>query len=68
MKHPNQQISLIINGRQYQLIVDDHKMLSYTIPEKAGFTATKAGCEQGSCGAYTLMMNDKAILRFITMP
>ncbi len=61
-----QQISLKINGRQYHLLVDDHEMLSHVIREKVGLTGTKVGCEQGSCGACTVLMNGKAVLSCIT--
>jgi 4-hydroxybenzoyl-CoA reductase alpha subunit len=61
-----QQISLKINGRKYDLLVGDHEMLSHVIREKAGLTGTKVGCEQGSCGACTVLVNDKAVLSCIT--
>jgi len=61
-----QQISFKINGKQHQLLVDEHEMLSHVIREKVGLTGTKVGCEQGSCGACTVLMNDKAILSCIT--
>ena len=61
-----QKISLKINGKFYHLLVDDHEMLSHVIREKAGLTGTKVGCEQGSCGACTVLMNGKAVLSCIT--
>ncbi|MEI6576263.1 MAG: molybdopterin cofactor-binding domain-containing protein [Bacteroidota bacterium] len=61
-----QQIVLNINGRPYDLLVDEHEMLSHVIREKAGLTGTKVGCEQGSCGACTVLVNDKATLSCIT--
>ncbi|MEI6436247.1 MAG: molybdopterin cofactor-binding domain-containing protein [Bacteroidota bacterium] len=61
-----QQISIKINGKQYHLLADDHEMLSHLIREKAGLTGTKTGCQQGSCGACTVLMNGKAVLSCIT--
>ncbi|MCX6277800.1 MAG: molybdopterin-dependent oxidoreductase [Bacteroidetes bacterium] len=61
-----QQIAIKINGKQYHLLADDHEMLSHLIREKAGLTGTKTGCEQGSCGACTVLMNGNAVLSCIT--
>ena len=61
-----QQISVTINGRPYQFLAGDHEMLSHLIREKAGLTGTKVGCEQGSCGACTVLLNGKAVLSCIT--
>ncbi len=47
-------------------MVGDHEMLARVIREKAGLTGTKVGCEQGSCGACTVLVDDKAVLSCIT--
>ncbi len=62
MKH----IKLKINGKQHEFLVNDHEMLSNVIREKAGLTGTKVGCEQGSCGACTVMVNKEPVLSCIT--
>jgi len=59
-------INLKINGRKFELLVDPHEMLSSVIREKAGFTGTKIGCEQGSCGACTVLVNKEPVLSCIT--
>ncbi len=60
------QIKLKINGKQHVFLVNDHEMLSNVIREKAGLTGTKIGCEQGSCGACTVMVNKEPVLSCIT--
>ncbi len=60
------QISLNVNNRQYKILVDEHELLSTVIREKIGLTGTKIGCEQGSCGACTVLVNNKPILSCIT--
>lgn len=60
------QIKLKINGKQYDLLVNNHEMLSSVIREKAGLTGTKIGCEQGSCGACTVLVNNEPVLSCIT--
>ncbi len=61
-----QQINLKINNKQYHFLVSAHEMLSHVIREKAGLTGTKIGCEQGSCGACTVLLNNVAVLSCIT--
>jgi len=60
------QISLNINNKFYNILVDEHELLSNVIREKIGLTGTKIGCEQGSCGACTVLVNNKAVLSCIT--
>jgi len=59
-------INIKINNKVYNFLVDDHEMLSNVIREKAGLTGTKIGCEQGSCGACTVMVNKEPVLSCIT--
>ena len=60
------QLKLTINSKQYNFLVNEHEMLASIIREKAGLTGTKIGCEQGSCGACTILANDEAVLSCIT--
>ena len=60
------QIGLNINGKQFHLLVEEHEMLSTVIRERAGLTGTKIGCEQGSCGACTVLVNNEPVLSCIT--
>ncbi|NVO01104.1 MAG: molybdopterin-dependent oxidoreductase [Bacteroidetes bacterium] len=60
------QINFKVNGKHYGLLVNSHEMLSTVIREKVGLTGTKIGCEQGSCGACTVLVNNKPVLSCIT--
>ncbi len=60
------QIKLNINDVSYEFLVDEHEMLANTIRNRAGLTGTKLGCEQGSCGACTVLINDVPALSCIT--
>src|ERR1035437_5541821 len=60
------QLNLKVNGKQYNFLVNDHEMLSSVIREKVGLTGTKVGCEQGSCGACTVLVNNEPVLSCIT--
>lgn len=60
------QLSIKINGKQFEVLVNDHEMLSTVIRERVGLTGTKIGCEQGSCGACTVLVNNEPVLSCIT--
>ncbi len=60
------QIRLNVNGKTHDLLVKEDEMLSHVIREKVGLTGTKTGCDQGSCGACTVIVNNKAVLSCIT--
>lgn len=59
-------IEVKINGKQFDVLINEHDMLSTVIRQKVGLTGTKLGCEQGSCGACTVLVNDKPVLSCIT--
>ena len=60
------QINIKVNGKNFDLLVNEHEMLSHVIREKVGLTGTKVGCEQGSCGACTVIVNNEPVLSCIT--
>ena len=60
------QLSITINGKKHDILIGEHEMLSTVIREKAGLTGTKIGCEQGSCGACTVLVNNEPVLSCIT--
>ena len=59
-------LKLNVNGKQHEVLVEEHEMLSHVIREKVGLTGTKIGCEQGSCGACTVLVNNEPVLSCIT--
>lgn len=59
-------LKITVNGRGYEVLVRDHEMLAHVIREKLGLTGTKIGCEQGSCGACTILANGEPVLSCIT--
>ncbi|MDO8367274.1 MAG: molybdopterin-dependent oxidoreductase [Saprospiraceae bacterium] len=60
-----ERIKFKINGKQYELLVEPHEMLSAVIRDKIGLTGTKIGCEQGTCGACTVLADGKPVLSCI---
>ncbi|MGB4585905.1 MAG: (2Fe-2S)-binding protein [Rectinemataceae bacterium] len=42
--------------------LDDATTLSYVLREKLGFTGLKVSCDEGACGACTVIMDGRAVL------
>ena len=51
-------ITLAINGRRHQLLVESRWSLLFVLREKLGLTGTKVGCERGECGACTVLIDN----------
>ena len=41
--------------------------LSYLLREKMGYTGLKVACDEGACGACTIIMDGKTILSCLTL-
>jgi xanthine dehydrogenase YagT iron-sulfur-binding subunit len=52
------QVTLHINGRRKQMLVEPRWSLGYVLRERLGLTGTKLGCERGECGACTVLVNE----------
>ena len=55
-----QLIRLNINEDIYQIAVKPKELLVDVLRDKIGVTGTKRGCDTGSCGACTVLINGKA--------
>ena len=51
-------VTLNINGRPHQLLVEPRWTLLHVLREQLGLTAAKIGCERGECGSCTVLMDD----------
>jgi len=51
------EISLNINGETYPVVVKSHHTLVRVLREQLGLTGTKIGCENGECGACTVLLD-----------
>jgi xanthine dehydrogenase YagT iron-sulfur-binding subunit len=52
-------VTLRVNGRSYQQLVEPRWSLAYVLREELQITGTKVGCERGECGACTVLIDDK---------
>lgn len=55
-------VTLTLNGREEQMLVKPGETLLETLREGRGLTGARRGCEQGTCGACTVLVDGKAML------
>jgi xanthine dehydrogenase YagT iron-sulfur-binding subunit len=60
-------VRLQINGQTREVTVDNRTSLLDMLREQAGLTGTKKGCDQGACGACTVMVNDQRVVSCLTL-
>ena len=58
---PSEHVSLTINGRRYAIDLDPRTTLLDALREHFGLTGSKKGCDQGQCGACTIIVNGQRI-------
>jgi len=61
MQNMKQEIKLKVNGAPYEVFVEPWKTLLDVLREEIGLTGVKSGCEEGECGACTVLVDGKAV-------
>ena len=64
---PNENVRLTVNGRQHALALDPRTTLLDALREQLALTGTKKGCDQGQCGACTIIVNGQRINSCLTL-
>jgi len=54
-------IDLIVNGKPVSALVDPRQHLADFLREKLHLTGTHLGCEQGACGACTVLLDGQPV-------
>jgi xanthine dehydrogenase YagT iron-sulfur-binding subunit len=68
VEHPAARpITLRVNGKDHALAVDARVSLLDALREHLGLTGTKKGCNQGACGACTVLHGEKRILACLAL-
>jgi xanthine dehydrogenase YagT iron-sulfur-binding subunit len=60
-------VRLTVNGEPRQLEVDPRQSLLDVLRETLDLTGTKKGCNQGACGACTILLDGKRINSCLTL-
>ena len=55
-------LQLWVNGQEYELSVEPRRTLLDALRNDLGLTGTKKGCDEGTCGACTVLVDGQAIL------
>jgi carbon-monoxide dehydrogenase small subunit len=54
-------VVLIVNGAEHHLAVEPRRLLADALREDLGLTGTHLGCEQGACGACTVLLDGRSV-------
>jgi len=60
-------VAFTLNGNAQNEFVETGSTLLWVLREKLGFTGTKNGCSQGSCGACTVLIGGEPRLSCLTL-
>ena len=55
------ELRITVNGQLRQLLVEPYCSLLDTLRDELDLTGTKKGCDEGDCGACTVILNGKAV-------
>lgn len=54
-------VTLNVNGREHELVLESRKTLADTLRQDLGLTGTHLGCEHGICGACTVLLDGEPV-------
>jgi carbon-monoxide dehydrogenase small subunit len=54
-------VGVVVNGETHEREVEPRLLLSDFLRHEIGLTGTHVGCEQGACGACTILLDGEAI-------
>lgn len=60
-------ISLTVNGRAYQKVVEARRTLGDFVRQDLGLTGTHLACEHGVCGACTVLVDGQPVRSCLTL-
>ncbi len=60
-------IKLHVNGEEFEVLTEVNKTLLEVLREDLGLTGTKRGCDLGTCGACTVLIDGRPHLSCLTL-
>jgi carbon-monoxide dehydrogenase small subunit len=60
-------LKLHVNGEEFEVLTEVHRTLLEVLRENLGLTGTKRGCDLGTCGACTVLIDGKPYLSCLTL-
>ncbi|MCY0864844.1 MAG: (2Fe-2S)-binding protein [Sulfobacillus sp.] len=66
MHNQRESVSLTVNGVQHTVDVEPRWTLADVLRHQLGLTGTHVGCEQGACGACTVLLDGEPVRSCLT--
>ena len=60
-------IELRVNGDRYEVAIEPWRSLAEVLREDLGLTGTKIGCNNGDCGACTVLLDGRSVCSCLTL-
>ena len=54
-------LTMTLNGQEVTVEIEPSDLLAYVLRDRLGLTGTKIGCDEGECGACTVVLNGQAV-------